>query len=1026
MATPAHENEESSFVHLHVHSSFSFEDGITGIESLLERADKLKMPALALTDHNTLAGGIPFMIRAKQLGIRPILGCELDLEEGGHLILLMKDWSGYQNVCRLLTKTLVSSKEEPRVTRELLGEHSQGLIALSGFRCGEIAQLVRNYHDDKAIAAVKFYREIFGDGFYLEVCRELRSGGETPLRRLIAFARQAQVPLVATNAVHYLDPEDAATAALRKAIAQQAPLRHFLSNSSDRFLASNESMVQLFKDLPEALVATRHISDQCNLPWPPSSWQFKDAAELDGTASDERLTRLTYQTAAERCSNMNRAVCHRLEEELAVIREMGLAHVFLMAHELAASCREKGIRIQLRGSGVNSQILFALGVSSVEPMNHNLMFERFLHPDKQELPDLDFDVQRSRRDEVRHLLAERSGSHRVATLGAISTYNARSLLLDAAPVLGLPKDAVFGALEGSYEQRFKDLLLTGEDLNPKLRENRLLRHPKVRALESCVGLDGLPHAISAHPSGVVIAEIDLTGLVPLQKHKDAQIITQFPAEALGELGIIKLDLLSSPTLDVLEEARSLTGTSPCGKDERNDANVFALHRTGGTIGCFQIETALQRELADRVEPETFQDVVVLLALGRPGPMRARLHEEYIRRRNEPGLGFEDPMGLKDCLEETCGILLYQEQALEIPHRIANFSYVDADGLYQLLTHPKGSEGKLLAYKERFLSGAIDNSFDPDTALAMWRNLTQIAGYSFPKGHATAYAGLAYEALRLKHYYPLEFLCALLNHQPCGSYPVRVLVMEARHLGIGLAPLDINVSAIKWTVEQGNLRVGLSQLKGMTDSSLRRILLARKERYFENLDDFVARTWLPSYLIENLVLVGALDSLEVERGQTLEELSMILRRRRKGGRSTLGFPGARSSVAIQTTYCRRDKMIWEFGLLGFCSTATLYDLLRDEITELVPLELLGTNEPGERVCVAGSVVRRHISQTRTGQPMRFFTIEDGTGLGNVVMFSDAQTKSTGSLKKASWLMVAGTVQERGPGGRSILASQVEPL
>ena len=272
---------------------------------------------------------------------------------------------------------------------------------------------------------------------------------------------------------------------------------------------------------------------------------------------------------------------------------------------------------------------------------------------------------------------------------------------------------------------------------------------KVRlALESCVGLDGLPHAISAHPSGVVIAPIDLAGLVPLQKHKDAQIITQFPAEVLGHLGIIKLDLLSSPTLDVLEEARSLAGTSPCNEDERNDANVFAVQRAGGTIGCFQIETALQRELSDRVQPETFKDVVVLLALGRPGPMRARLHEEYIRRRNEPGLGFEDPMDLKDCLEETCGILLYQEQALEIPHRVANFSYVDADGLYQLLTHPKGSEEELLSYQERFMSGAIDNGTDRDTALAMWRNLTQIAGYSFPKGHATAYAGLAYEALRL--------------------------------------------------------------------------------------------------------------------------------------------------------------------------------------------------------------------------------------------------------------------------------------
>jgi DNA polymerase III alpha subunit len=293
------------------------------------------------------------------------------------------------------------------------------------------------------------------------------------------------------------------------------------------------------------------------------------------------------------------------------------------------------------------------------------------------------------------------------------------------------------------------------------------------------------------------------------------------------------------------------------------------------------------------------------------------------------------MDLKDCLEETCGILLYQEQALEIPHRVANFSYVDADELYQLLTHPQGSEEELLAYQERFLSGAIDNGIDHDTALTMWRNLTQIAGYSFPKGHATAYAGLAYEALRLKHYYPVEYLCALLNHQPCGSYPVRVLVMEARHLGIGLTPLDINASVIKWTVEQGNLRIGLSQLKGMTDSSLRRILLARKERRFASLEDFVARTWLPGYLIENLVLVGALESLEGDRSQTLEELSVILRRRKKGGRNTLGFPGARSSVSIQTTSCRRDKMIWEFGLLGFCSTATPYDLLRDEISELVP-------------------------------------------------------------------------------------------
>ena len=445
-----HDSKGSAFVHLHVHSSFSLEDGITGIERILERADSLSMPALALTDHNSLAGGIPFISQAKQLGIKPILGCELDLEGGSHLILLVKDWIGYQNLCRLLSKTLTSLREEPRVTREVLGGHSQGLIAICGFRCGEVSRLVRDYRDAEALATLKFYREVFGDGFFLEACRDFSPGIEAPLRRLVVFGRQNQVPLVATNAVHYLDPQDAATAALRKAIAQQAPLKDVLAgNGSDRFFASTQDMVHLFRDMPEALAATQQISDQCDFPWPPTSWPVKDVAGSDGTTSDERLTRMTYQAAAERCSSMNQAVCHRIDEELSVIRETGLASVFLIAHDLAVSCREKGIRFQLRGSGVNSQVLFALGASSVEPLNHNLMFERFLHPNKQKLPDLDFDVQRSRREEVRELIVNKYGSDKVATLGSVTTYNARSLLREAAPVLGLPKDEAFGALECS-------------------------------------------------------------------------------------------------------------------------------------------------------------------------------------------------------------------------------------------------------------------------------------------------------------------------------------------------------------------------------------------------------------------------------------------------------------------------------------------------------------------------------------------------------------------------------------------------
>jgi error-prone DNA polymerase len=1002
------------------------------VAALLDQAAHLGMPALALTDHNTMAGAVSFVNQAMQSGIKPILGCELNLEGDYHLILLVKELKGYHNLCRLLTLSHLSSLGgPPQVTRELLARHSDGLIALAGFRCGEISKLVSNYRDDEALVAANFHREIYGKDFYLEVFRGTDGAKESSLRRLVAFARKTQIPIVATNAVHYMESKDAATALLREAIANQAPLPRFhVSKGSDRSLLSGEVMVHRFADLPEALAATQTISEQCGVPWPSISRPFLDSEGLSGAADDEELTRLTYQTSAERCSAMSQDVCSRIQEELAVIRQMGMAWVFLLAHHFASICQEKGIRFQLRGSAVNSQVLFALGVNNVESLNHNLMFERFLHPNKQHLPDLDIEVQRSCRLEVRDLLIEKYGSDRVATLGTIANYNARSLLRDAAPVLGLPKDAAFGALEGVYGQRLKDLLFASNDRDSEFRGNRLLRHPRVRqVLERCVGLDGLPYAISAHPSGLVIGPPELERLIPLQTHEDGQIITQYPAESLEHLGIFKIDLLSSPTLDVLQETKSLVNTTQSdvsGFETMDDSDVFAMHRSGETIGCFQVETPLQRELAARLQPAEFQDLVILLALGRPGPMRSRLHEEYLRRRNLPEHGLDDSAGGRECLDETYGVLLYQEQVLEIPRQMASFSYMDADALYGSLTQPQRSKEELSAFQDRFLTGATSNGIDRDTSLAVWRNLSQVAAYSFAKGHATAYAGLAYEALWQKYYHPLEFLCALLNHQPCGSYPVRVLVMEARRLEIGLAPLDINTSAPKWTVEPGTLRVGLRQLKGMTDAALRRILLAKKDRYFRCLEDFVARTWLPGYLIENLVLVGAFDSLETDRNHLLDDLSLILRRRRKGGRVTLGFPGRKSSAAVQPASSRRDTMIWEFGLLGFCSTATPFEFLQDEIGELTPLELLGTTEPGEMVRVAGSVVRRHTSTSRNGQPTRFFTIEDGTGLGNIVLFSNVQTESAGSLQRASWLLVAGTVQERGPGGRSILASMVEPL
>jgi DNA polymerase III alpha subunit len=373
------------------------------------------------------------------------------------------------------------------------------------------------------------------------------------------------------------------------------------------------------------------------------------------------------------------------------------------------------------------------------------------------------------------------------------------------------------------------------------------------------------------------------------------------------------------------------------------------------------------------------------------------------------------------------MLLYQEQALQIAHNLALFSYGEAETLYRFLTKAERSDEELAGYRECFLAGALDNGMDRETATDLWKYLAQGTGYAFPKGHAVAYAGLAFEALWLKRYYPAELLCALMNHQPCGSYPPRVLVMEARRLSIGVKPLDVNASSMSWTTEDGALRVGLRQLKGMTDLGLRRIMLAQRDRPFNDFEDFVLRTWLPNQLLENLVLVGAFDSFEANRDDLLAELPLVLRRRRKAGRYALGFPGrSGSQSALRLDSSPRDRMLWEFGLLGFCTTGTPFDLMREDVGELTSLQLLASTEPGQQVSVAGSVIRRHSSVNRSGQRTVFLTLEDGTGLGNIVVFSNAQVMSAGSLMRESWLIIEGVVQDRGPAGRSVIANRASPL
>jgi len=1022
------------FVHLHVHSQYSFLDGASSLDRLLEKAKGLDMPAMALTDHNRLTGAIRFYEKATALGIKPIIGAEVDMEGGYHLTLLSKDKRGYSNLCRLLTDAHLSNRDgTPEVTKGILQKFRRGLIALSGCSKGEIPQLISRGKFKEAVSAANYYKGIFGDDFFIELVNYPSGKGTSDSYRLATFAREEEIPVVATNNVHYAEMDEYAVKELLNAIDQNIPVSELKCHRTvEQYLKSPSEMEELFHNFPEALASTEEIASRCNLELELGKPRFPKFTLPEGETEYSYLSKLAFGGALRKYGFLTPKVKERLELELDTINRLGFCGYFLVVWDIVRWARERDIRCLARGSAVDSLVVYLLDISIVDPIEHDLLFERFMHPLRHELPDVDLDIDRRRRDEVRDYICQKYGTENVACVGTINTYMARGAIRDAGKALQIPQVVIEEACRGIHYLSASKLLEYADSL-PELKRSTIYKRPELASFfKLCAAIDGFPKHLSVHLGGLLIGDGRLSDMIPLEWSSGGDIISQYDKDDVEKLGIVKMDLLSLPTLTVIEdtlaEIKKNHGISiELDKIPGDDPAAFAMLRNGKTIGTFQLESPAQREMAGRLLPDHFEDIIVSISLVRPGPLKSNMDKLYLPRRHgkEP-ITYLHPK-LKNALSETLGVILYQEQVLKVAHDLAGMSHAEADGFRRAMTHDRTPE-EMEKMREVFISGAARNGVNQDIASKVFEQLASFAAYGFCKAHAATYAVLAYQTLWLKCHHPAEFYAAVLSNQPMGYYPPHVLVADAKRAGVEVLPPDINHSYGHYAVEGGAIRVSLRQLKGMSNEALESILSERARGKFTSLRDFILRTNVNHPIIENLVKVGAFDSL-ADRDELLAQLPELVKLKHKAAKRTSPLfedadpePNPGKETAQND---RKTRMLIERELLSLNLSAHPLEFLPsgNGFTRMRDLPKVAT---GKTIKIAGSVIRYQTPPTRNGNRVVYIIMEDGTGIADVTVFSDVQEKCGQVLFREGWLVIRGKVQRRGPKALSIIAEDLSPL
>lgn len=1077
--------KKEKFVHLHLHTEYSLLDGAIRIDEVIEQAKNYGMPAIAITDHGNLFGVIEFYKKAKKAGIKPIIGCEVYVapqsrfdkskinkdpgipeEASFHLTLLVENERGYKNLNRLVTASYLEGfYYKPRIDKEILSQYSDGIIALSGCIKGEIPYNIIHGNIQRAEEIGRLLKEIFQDRFYLEIQPNTIPEQEIANKGLLELSKKINIPVVATNDCHYLQKSDAKAHEILLCIQTGKTIndeKRLKFQTEDFYFKSPQEMILAFQEIPQSIRNTIEIAERCSFEFNLGDYKLPKYEVPDGFTVESYLRKITLEGLKERFDgNIPDTYYERVERELEVINKIGFASYFLIVWDFINYARKKFIPVGPgRGSAAGSLVAYALRITDIDPLKYGLLFERFLNPERISMPDIDVDFCKDRREEVIKYVSEKYGNDKVAHIITFGTMAARAVVRDVGRALNIPYNEVdkIAKMIPNACQSLKQAL----DLEPKLREIYEKNQTIKELIDIALRLEGLARHASQHAAGVVISPKPLEDFMPLYKNPDEEIIiSQFDMKALEDIGLLKFDFLGLKTLTVINNivkyAEKLGKKIDLNHIPLDDKETYELLSSGQTIGVFQFESRGMRDLLQKMHPERFEDLIALVALFRPGPLGSGMVDDFIKRKKGLIPIEYDLPQLKEILDETYGVILYQEQVMKIANQIAGFTMAQADVLRKAMG--KKIPELMEALKDNFVKGALLKGVTKDKAEALFNLMAAFGEYGFNKSHSAAYAYLAYITAYLKVHYPLEFFAANLSNEMGDTNKILKILNECRSLGIEINGPDINESDRVFTITGNSIRFGLEAVKGVGGAALESILNERKKGKFVSMEDFLKRVdtkKVNKKVIESLIKAGAFDSVYSDyppnyaRALAMNELlsnkgNGKVKKSNKLNAVSL-FSDIKGKEVSEISFLNNQENIiedWDMdkllseekASLGFYLSGhpikNLRTILRKrniipigEIFEMFDYEGIESDNDSLEVNICG-IIEKINSKAKEKGVIGYLTIADETGILEVVIYSDLFKKFRDILKEGSFILIKGIVNRVGESTK-FFAREIEEI
>ncbi len=1057
---------QADFVHLHSHSMYSLLDGACKINDMASVAAGWGMPGMAVTDHGNLFGAIDFYKAARKENLNPIIGCEVycaiesrfarkparGRDNGAnHLVLLAKDAAGYQNLIRLVTAGYLEGfYYNPRIDKEILRQHAEGLVCLSGCVSGEVPHLVDREGVAAARSAVEEYLDIFGDDFYLEIQRHGIDREQKINEGLLRLHKDMGVPLVATNDSHFLREEDheahAALIAIQTGKTVDDPKR--MCYPEGVYYKSPDEMKELFHDLPQAIETSLAVEAKCNLELTFGEYHAPGFPLPEGYASaDAYLAYLARQGMEKRCANITKDYEDRLSFELDIISQTGYPGYFLILGDLVDFSKKAGVRASARGSAVSSLVAYALGITAIDPMDHGLYFERFLNPERVSMPDIDLDIADRDREKLIDYVVEKYGRENVCQIITFGTMGAKGVIRDVGRVLDMPfaeVDRISKLVPAELKMTLEKALGASAELSTVAEDGGVGQ----RLLTIAQQLEGLARHASVHAAAVVITPKPVSDYVPLYKSpKGEEVVTQFTHETVEELGLLKMDFLGLRNLTVLGDAVRMVERNHgivVDIDElpMDDRATYDLFGRGETVGVFQFESPPMRDYLRKLKPDVFEDIIALNALYRPGPMKY-IPNYIARKHGREQIAYHHPLA-EPTLKETYGIITYQEQVMELCRNLAGFTLGHADGIRKAMS--KKLSEVMDKYRQQFVDGAQAHNVDRKAAQDIWSDIEVFSGYGFNKAHSSGYALVAYQCAYLKAHYPAEYMAANLNSEIGDIERLVILIDECRRIDIEVLAPDVNQSFVDFVASGDSILMGMAAARNVGRSAVEALVEAREDGGpFDSLFDFCERVDLRSVnrrSVESLIYAGALDSLGPHRAQHMAGLDQALDQaqaaqtaRQRGQISLFDAEGMEAQAAVVNNHTlpsvpewsERERLGHEKEILGFYLSG---HPLAKYAADLGAMGIRSSSEvpnlpEGAEFKLGGLLAEVKPHTDRNGRPMVFASLEDLEGTTDLVVFPDAYERYRDELVPDAVIVVQGRLS--GKNGRtSVQVDQVLPV